>query len=66
MHKKSTMTRITMQKLILLVIGFGYLFTTCTSHLLPKASLAQGGWVISKFKPSQIPRQFAFLGFWTT
>ena len=45
------------------MIGFGYPLATCTSHPPPKANLAQGGWVLSKFKPSQVPRQFALLGF---
>ena len=48
------------------MIGFGYPLATCTSHPPPKASLAHGGWVLSKFKPSQVPRQFDFLGFQTT
>ena len=62
MYKKSTMTSVSMQNPILIVIGFGFPFESCTSHPIPKASLAQGGWVLSKFKPSQVPRQFAFVG----
>ena len=66
MHIKSIITSITVWQLIILVIGFTYLLTTCTSHPLLKASLAQSGQVLSKFKPLQVPRQFAFPGFQTT
>ena len=60
------MTSITTQELILLVIGFGYPLATCTSHLPPKANLAQGGCILSKFKPLQVTSQFSFFSFQTT
>ena len=55
-----------MQQLIILVIGFAYPLATCTSHPPPKASLTHCGWVLCKFKPSQVSEQFAFVGFQTT
>ena len=60
------MTIIAMQFPTLSVIVFVYPLATCSSYLLPKANLPQGGWVFSTFKYLQEPKLFAFLGFQTT
>ena len=46
------MTSITVQQPYLLVIEFDCPLTSCTTHLLPKANLAQAFWVLSKINPS--------------